>query len=61
VVDRQVFVPRFGLGEPEDRILRELGAQLPDGYVVVPVLAERVLIRNGGLHCLVGLVREPSP
>jgi len=58
VIDRQVFVPRFGLGEPEDRILRELGAQLPGGYSVIPVLAERVLIRNGGLHCLVGLVRQ---
>jgi len=57
VVDQQVFVPRFGLGAVEDRLLAELGAQLPDGYTVVPVFAQRVLIRNGGLHCLAGLVR----
>jgi hypothetical protein len=57
VVDRQVFLPRFGLGEIEDRIFREVGAQLPAGYALVPVDAQRVLIRNGGLHCLTGLVR----
>jgi agmatine/peptidylarginine deiminase len=57
VVDEQVFVPRFGLGEVEDRVFRELGAQLPGGYSVVPIDARQVLIRNGGLHCLAGLVR----
>jgi Porphyromonas-type peptidyl-arginine deiminase len=60
VVDQQVFLPRFGLGEAEDRIFREVGAQLPAGYAVVPVYAQSVLIRNGGLHCLAGLVRSPS-
>jgi len=57
VVDQQVFVPRFGLGEVEDRLLRDLGMQLPAGYSIVPVDAQRVLIRNGGLHCLAGLIR----
>jgi hypothetical protein len=56
VLDEQVFLPRFGLGEVEEKIFREIGAQLP-GYAIVPVDAQRVLIRNGGLHCLVGLVR----
>ena len=60
VVDKQLFLPRFGLGEVEDRLFRELGAQLPAGYEVVPIDAQRVLIRNGGLHCLAGLVRTPS-
>jgi hypothetical protein len=60
VVDRQVFLPRFGLGEVEDRIFREVGAQLPAGYSVVPVFAQSVLVRNGGLHCLTGLVRSPA-
>ena len=32
VVDRQIFVPRFGLGAVEDRLFREVGAQLPAGY-----------------------------
>lgn len=58
VVDEQIFVPRFGLGEVEDRLLRDVGAELPAGYAIVPVDAQRVLIRNGGLHCLAGLVRS---
>jgi hypothetical protein len=57
VVDEQVFVPRFGLGEAEDGIFRLVEARLPPGYSLVPVDAQRVLIRNGGLHCLAGLVR----
>ncbi len=57
VVDQQVFVPRFGLGEVEERLFREAGAQLPTGYSIVPIDAQQVLIRNGGLHCLAGLVR----
>ena len=60
VVDKKVFVPRFGLGEVEDGILRLVDAQLPPGYSIVPVDAQRVLIRNGGLHCLAGLVRSPG-
>jgi hypothetical protein len=57
VVDKQVFVPRFGLGAVEERVFRSMGAQLPAGYSIVPIDAQRVLIRNGGLHCLAGLVR----
>jgi agmatine/peptidylarginine deiminase len=57
VVDRQVFVPRFGLGAAEDRLLRKAAAQLPGGYDLVPIEAQQVMIRNGGLHCLAGLVR----
>jgi hypothetical protein len=57
VVDQQLFVPRFGLGDVEDRLLRDVGAQLPAGYSIVPIDAQRILIRNGGLHCLTGLVR----
>ena len=57
VIDEQVFVPRFGLGEAEDGIFRLVQARLPPGYTIVPVDAQRVRIRNGGLHCLAGLVR----
>jgi Porphyromonas-type peptidyl-arginine deiminase len=57
VVDQQVFVPRFGLGDVEDRLFDDVGAQLPAGWSIVPIDAQRVLIRNGGLHCLTGLVR----
>ena len=59
VVDGQIFVPRFGLGDVENRLLRDVGAQLPAGYAIVPIDAQQVLIRNGGLHCLAGLVRSP--
>jgi hypothetical protein len=57
VIDGQIFVPRFGLGEAEEGIFRLLRARLPSGYSLVPIDARRVLIRNGGLHCLAGLVR----
>jgi hypothetical protein len=57
VVDDQIFVPRFGLGPAEDQVFRDLGSRLPPGYVVVPIDAQRALVRNGGLHCLAGLVR----
>ena len=57
VVDRQIFVPRFGLGEVEERLFRDAGAALPAGYSIVPIDAQQVLVRNGGLHCLAGLVR----
>jgi hypothetical protein len=57
VVDQQVFVPRFGLGAVEDRLFRETGGRLPAGYTLVPIDAQQVLVRNGGLHCLAGLVR----
>jgi len=57
VVDKQIFLPQFGLGEIEDGIFRLVDAQLPEGYSIVPIYAQRVLIRNGGLHCLTGLVR----
>jgi Porphyromonas-type peptidyl-arginine deiminase len=57
VVDQQIFLPRFGLGDVEDELFRDVGARLPSGYSIVPIDAQRVLIRNGGLHCLAGLVR----
>jgi hypothetical protein len=60
VVDKQVFLPQFGLGEIEDEIFRLVDAQLPAGYSIVPIHAQGVLIRNGGLHCLTGLIRSPD-
>ncbi len=58
LVDRTLFVPRFGLGEAEDRILEGLGRSLPPSYEVVPVFARHMLLRNGGIHCTVAIVRE---
>src|SRR3972149_6427431 len=48
VVDTQIFVPRFGLGEVEDRLFRDVAAQLPRGYSIVPIYAQPGAIRNGG-------------
>jgi hypothetical protein len=57
VVDDQIFVPRFGLGEAENQVFRDLGTRLPPGYTIIPIDAQRALVRNGGLHCLAGIVR----
>lgn len=60
-VGTRVFVPRFGLGEAEDRLLARLAEDLGPGYEVVPVLSRGILVRSGGIHCLFGVIRaEPS-
>jgi hypothetical protein len=58
LVDEVLFLPRFGLGEAEQRIFDELGAALPDHYQLVPVPARHMLLFNGGVHCSVAEVRE---
>lgn len=58
-VDRQLFIPTFGLPKWEKAFLEELGRQLPEGYEVIPVYARHMLLHNGGLHCTFGIVREP--
>ncbi len=58
LIDKTLFVPQFGLGPGEDLIYDELEERLPRGYQVVPVYARRTLLFNGGLHCVVGIVRS---
>jgi agmatine/peptidylarginine deiminase len=58
LVDRTLFVPRFGLGEAEEAIFEELDAALPPEYQVVPVYARHMLLYNGGVHCSVAIVRH---
>jgi agmatine/peptidylarginine deiminase len=58
LVDRTLFVPRFGLGDAEETILEELDAALPPQYEVVPVYARHMLLFNGGVHCAVAIVRH---
>jgi len=58
LVDRTLFVPRFGLGQVEERIFAELDGALPPEYLVVPVYARHMLLNNGGVHCSVAIVRE---
>ena len=58
LVDHTLFVPRMGLGRPEEEILRELDRSLPPEYEVIPVYARHMLLHNGGVHCTVAIVRE---
>ena len=58
LVDRTLFVPRFGLGEAERRIFEELDEALPPEHEVVPVYARHMLLNNGGVHCSVAIVRD---
>jgi hypothetical protein len=58
LVDRTLFVPRFGLGDFETRMFDELDAALPPEYEVVPVYARHMMLYNGGVHCSVAIVRE---
>ncbi|UCF36491.1 MAG: agmatine deiminase family protein [Acidobacteriota bacterium] len=58
LIDKMLFIPRFGLGSAEDEMFERVQAQLPDGYQLIPVYARRTLLFNGGIHCLFGIVRS---
>lgn len=60
LVDRTLFVPRFGLGDLERKIFDDLQQKLPPDYRVVPVFARHMLLYNGGVHCTVAIVRAAS-
>ncbi|MCW5963579.1 MAG: agmatine deiminase family protein [Bryobacterales bacterium] len=57
VIGQKLFVPTFGLGKYELRLLQQLQDRLPRPYRVVPVFARAVLAKNGGVHCAVGTRR----
>jgi hypothetical protein len=56
-LEGRVFLPRFGFGSEEDALFEELQRSLPAGYTVVPVYAQHLLLHNGGLHCMFGIIR----
>ncbi|MBE0656360.1 MAG: hypothetical protein IH602_01650 [Bryobacteraceae bacterium] len=58
LIDRTLFVPFFGLGAPELRILNGLVSQLPRHYRVVPVYARYAQLHNGGAHCILAFIRD---
>ena len=58
VVDRTVFVPRMGLGALEEGWLDGMRKQMPDGYRVAGVDARLLLLKNGGVHCVMAFGRE---
>jgi agmatine/peptidylarginine deiminase len=53
-------MPEFGLGEPEWALFDRVRAAIPEKYRIVPVYARHVLLYNGGLHCVTGLIRRPD-
>ena len=55
-IDDTLFVPEIGLGKVEAEWLDGLARQLRGQYRVVPTLATRLLIDNGGVHCAVACV-----
>ncbi len=59
LIDRTLFMPEFGLGEAEWALFDRIRAQIPAKYRVVPVYARHVLLYNGGIHCVSGLIRAP--
>ncbi len=60
LIDHTLFVPVFGLGAPEQRILSWLRSQLPARYSVVPVFARHAQLFNGGVHCILAFIRDPA-
>jgi hypothetical protein len=58
LIDDLLYVPTFGLGAVEQRLLDALDAVLPARYRVVPVFARHMLLNNGGVHCTVAIVRD---
>lgn len=61
LVDRTLFMPEFGLGEAEWVLFDRMRARIPSKYRVVPIYARHVLLYNGGIHCVSGLIRSPEP
>lgn len=60
LIDQVLFVPEFGLGEWEKSLYERLQQRLPPKYKVVPVYAQYLLVRNGGVHCSMAFVRQPA-
>jgi hypothetical protein len=58
-IGHEIFMPVFGFGQQETVMLSEIQRQLPTGYQIVPVFARYALASNGGVHCVVGVMRRP--
>jgi hypothetical protein len=60
LIDRTLFMPEFGLGEAEWALFDRMRGQIPARYRIVPVYARQVLLYNGGIHCVSGLIRDTT-
>lgn len=61
LVGRTLFVPVFGLGAAEQRLVDGLQRQLGGIYKVAPVYSRYTQLHNGGAHCIVAFIRDPAP
>jgi agmatine/peptidylarginine deiminase len=61
LVGRRLFMPTLGLGRFEERMFAQLTSELSGQYEIIPVDARRVLMLNGGLHCVFGILRQIEP
>jgi len=59
LIGNRLFVPRFGLGEAENALFERIQNRIPSEIRVTPVYARYALLRNGGVHCSLGLKRSP--
>lgn len=57
----RLFMPTLGLGRFEERMFARLANELSGRYEIIPVDARRVLMLNGGLHCVFGILRYAEP
>jgi agmatine/peptidylarginine deiminase len=60
VVDNAFFLSIFGLDSLERRLVCLLEKELPKRYQIIPAFAQHMIIYNGGIHCLFGIVRRVS-
>ncbi|MCC6394083.1 MAG: agmatine deiminase family protein [Bryobacterales bacterium] len=57
LIGRTLFVPQLGLGHVEQSWFHHIRKALPETYDVIPVDAEFLLLRNGGIHCALAFGR----
>ncbi len=60
VIDNVLFVPQFGFGAAEIAVFEKLRTQLPPKYKVAAIFARHMLVRNGGVHCVLAFVRTSA-
>lgn len=60
VIGKRIFMPSIGFEDFERNIRNSVRTALPD-YEIVPVFARHAILHGGGIHCMVGIVRDSEP
>ncbi|MEZ5356733.1 MAG: agmatine deiminase family protein [Bryobacteraceae bacterium] len=58
LIDNVLFLPQFGFGAAETAVFANVRRQLPEKYRVAPIFARHMLVRNGGVHCVLAFIRS---